>query len=786
MIQKRKLRIELKSDLSSGSGYSYAGLIDSDISYDQYGIPVILGRRLKGCMRETAESTLYRFITDDEVKRIFGAGKYNHTTGIMIGNAYPMNAQQVRKEIECINTCDMFKAFREYITQNEILDAYTSVKAQTAINKESQTAVDNSLRYTRVVNDVSPIDGSPLVFEADIEFDNKQIDYKLEKKLEKIVKATRNIGQSRNRGLGSVKCTLIKEKDSDRQCNVKSEDNGSGKCVISLIIRNEQPLMMSGMNDNESLSYIPGQVVLGALAGKYLANSNFKGDAFDDSTFRKLFLSGDTIFTDLVPYKNGRVYYPAPLFVNILKKSKKYVNAEYLNEVMDRINKERKSSDSDHSYEKDIITSDFAPVDGNVGKKLRGKYLYLGANNDVSVYETATDLVYHHSHRGMKNGVKGVLHPLEVIREQQYFAGRIIVSKDLAKIVRGLLRDGILRLGKSKSAQYGKCVIETDANNPFDLNNKVDFSANTTFMVQLVSDAVFVGEQDYTVDYRTVKRLIADQLNLTAQNASESVKFHDMLEIGEVAGYQTQWNLRKAPMPVVKAGSVFVFEMKKDISLSQAGFIGERNHEGFGEYRIVRLSGNPADYKMSLLNPATEQININQREDDNKPFEALYPIIKDRILDHMREKVKLRALHRSRIGLSATHVGKMMLMLNESLEGNKTKGAAFADFQKRVEEVKSDDRDRMRRDGLEYVAREIGSIKDKKSWGLSKESILDGYRDDKDETLSVSEEYRLLLKLVNKQGFSDAEERAEEELLGLWSEYVRALLINAKYQMKEQ
>ena len=92
----------------------------------------------------------------------------------------------------------------------------------------------------------------------------------------------------------------------------------------------------------------------------------------------------------------------------------------------------------------------------------------------------------------------------------------------------------------------------------------------------------------------------------------------------------------------------------------------------------------------------------------------------------------------------------------------------------------------MRRDVLEYVAREIGSIKDKKSWGLSKESILDGYRDDKDETLSVSEEYRLLLKLVNKQGFSDAEERAEEELLGLWSEYVRALLINAKYQMKEQ
>ena len=57
----------------------------------------------------------------------------------------------------------------------------------------------------RIVNDISPLNGKPLVFEAEIQFDDKDVDTELEKKLEKIVKATRNIGQSRNRGLGSVR-----------------------------------------------------------------------------------------------------------------------------------------------------------------------------------------------------------------------------------------------------------------------------------------------------------------------------------------------------------------------------------------------------------------------------------------------------------------------------------------------------------------------------------------------------------------------------------------------------
>ena len=52
--KKAKIKITLKSDLCAGSGYSYAGIIDSDICYSKNGIPYIPARRIKGCLREAA------------------------------------------------------------------------------------------------------------------------------------------------------------------------------------------------------------------------------------------------------------------------------------------------------------------------------------------------------------------------------------------------------------------------------------------------------------------------------------------------------------------------------------------------------------------------------------------------------------------------------------------------------------------------------------------------------------------------------------------------------------
>ena len=50
-----KIVVELKSDLMTGSGSGFAGVVDSDIEYELYGLPFIPAKRLKGCLRECAE-----------------------------------------------------------------------------------------------------------------------------------------------------------------------------------------------------------------------------------------------------------------------------------------------------------------------------------------------------------------------------------------------------------------------------------------------------------------------------------------------------------------------------------------------------------------------------------------------------------------------------------------------------------------------------------------------------------------------------------------------------------
>ena len=50
-----EIHITLYSDLCTGNGYSYYGTIDSEAEHDEFGLPFIPARRLKGCLRECAE-----------------------------------------------------------------------------------------------------------------------------------------------------------------------------------------------------------------------------------------------------------------------------------------------------------------------------------------------------------------------------------------------------------------------------------------------------------------------------------------------------------------------------------------------------------------------------------------------------------------------------------------------------------------------------------------------------------------------------------------------------------
>lgn len=396
MIAKGVLTITLCSDLCAGSGYAYAGVIDSDICYDDFGLPYIPAKRLKGCMRESAQSILYDFISQEDVDKLFGAAGEKSCGLLAINNARITNYDKIVEELKALkkNGSEVVA----YSSQQEILNQFTQIKAQTSID-ENGVADDNTLRYTRVVKQYSPITNKPLVFETEITLMQATTD--LEEILKKIALATRNIGMHRNRGMGSVTCKLVFDKEIEENTikssaieNKKTQEE-SQWVVLSYQLKNSQPLMLGSNDDQASETCIRGQRVLGVLAGTYLAS---KETSAQDQTFVDLFLAGQAIFTNLVPYKNGQAYYPAPLFLNQLKKTKKIVNTQF-------------------SYTGDA-NEEYDPSNGNQPKKLKGKYVFFDDKNRADIAEVEQTMIYHHSHyKKNADGVEGILYTQSAVQE---------------------------------------------------------------------------------------------------------------------------------------------------------------------------------------------------------------------------------------------------------------------------------------------------------------------------------------------------------------------------------
>ncbi|MGN1126765.1 MAG: RAMP superfamily CRISPR-associated protein, partial [Ruminococcus sp.] len=139
---KGTLKITLKSDLCVAVGKHFAAVIDLDTALDEYGLPYIPSRRLKGCMREVADVIL----KTEDIDSIFGIAGNDISGTLTITDAKIKDYNQI---VEVVKSNDLIKA-------NEVTDLFCSVRSETAI--ENDTVKDKSLRFTRVVNQYSPLE----------------------------------------------------------------------------------------------------------------------------------------------------------------------------------------------------------------------------------------------------------------------------------------------------------------------------------------------------------------------------------------------------------------------------------------------------------------------------------------------------------------------------------------------------------------------------------------------------------------------------------------------------
>ncbi len=729
------------SDLCTGSGYSYAGIIDSDISYDEFGLPYIPARRLKGCMKEAAE-----LVCPEIAETLFGKSGDNKTKGAILGNAYLEDYDKIAKELE--NLQNGKKKEAAWLSPQNILNMYTAIRAQTRICQDTGIAEENSLRYTRVVGQYDPQkERTPLCFYAEVEFDKN-----CQEQMRRIMKAVRNIGMNRNRGLGSVRCTLIDEHEVELKEDILAGPKNEEQVCLTYILCNREPLLMSSDNVEVSDSCISGKSILGTLAGAYLHRESARGDSEE---FRNLFLDGSTIFTDAnitFPPKEKREdavqwpdYYPAPLYLNRLKKTKVLVNllAEDKN-----VSKER---------EKDYNTAE-----GNLPKKLKTHYIHKADSNTYCITEPKREIYYHNSHRKL-------LYSQEAMQEGQYFQGKIYVSKKYAYLLKELLEESRLSFGKSKTAQYGACGLAAEITVNNVREEMIGAKEGERLAVIFCSDAVFLdGASGYTIRFEEVKELTASRLGIPYDRTRDE---GSMLQTKEITGYNTTWNLRRPGIPAVKAGGVLIYTIpkgkswQKTISADQF-FVGERNQEGYGQIQIIRCS--------DMVYAPSKIENVQDREIDDiivdncRPF--LINILKTQLLERL---IFLYTRQRPELGLTAATIGRLNLMLLESLDTYRTNHQqAFKDFCTRISSIK---RKREREKAFDL---------------LYKILLKDGYKEDIYELDfekmagprgdSYIKDIEGLLKKYTTQP------EYQSILTGIWGEYIENILTYHKYLKKHE
>lgn len=743
-----KMIIRLKSDICIGSGYSYEGTVDNDVCYNENGIPYIPGRRIKGCLKEAAE--LIRIPTTD-IENLFGTGGKRNLQKIFVGNAYPDGYENLNQELSMLRRSEKYK---DDLTAQKILNRFTHIRANTSIESSTGVADENTLRFTRVINQYSTAgDFKEMEFVSDISFDCD------EKTLEKIIRSLRHMGFSRNRGLGNVSCSLrdieaVPDSESMPECSKNQDMQEMARLDYQIV--NTQSLMMSAGNDSRSETYISGQNMLGALAGMYLEKKK-DHTADKDSLFADLFLNGSVRYSNLYISEkkkdSGKMipYVPAPLFLNELKKTKEIVNTA-------------KPSNGSH-YGKD---GRLDAGNGNQPKKLKGKYVSI-AGDSIRILEPETDIEFHHTSKKIyapDSPEDGQLYAFTVLRQGQSFCGSIFGKKCHLEILEWLLKHADLRLGKSKTAQYGACAVSAMSINS--TSRLITIEAGEEILAALESDGVFlIPGLGYTDRYDKVMNQIAKELLISWEMPEHP---HSAMQTVTVSGYNTKWNLKKPSFPAIRAGSVFHYRLKESIKIEEESWVGQKNHEGFGKVRIYRCSQLPEEY---------EVINLSDGGAAFPQAEHCRGYLTDILYEGLEDTLNESVFEKPSIGISASTLGRVTLMLKES-------GGDFKDFMKRVNSIS---REKERKKIQAFIERHIGSVK-KGSEAVDIEKMLSIKKQDTDGQDAGNERIKEMLgklsELENWKGpIPESADGEGKRIEAMWGNFLLQIFHNEKYRMKK-
>lgn len=537
-----EIKIQLLSDLCTYSGESYNSMVDTDVSYDRYGIPNIPAKRLKGCIREAAlEMKELGMISQDQFEEIFGK-EGEQRAAFSLSNACIIDYEETTAALNCC-------PYEELKTPQNVLDQYTCTRTQTAVDLESGVADENSLRTIRVVR-------KGLRFQAECNWEKEVSAPEI---LGQAVSLVKHIGMARTRGLGMVDMVLVDTEQRKRpHVLFEKKQLGEQNC-IRYVIRLKSSLICKSPQGNQTVTedYIAGSKILGLIAG------SMKKDEYREliSGSRELIVSNAYVMNGKKRCTPARISF-------------------------------YKEKDQPYDSEGNMWLKDMLLVQDNEEIRNRqmvpAKIPYM--DDEGCVQAVTTEISYHHQRPedksvGRATGEDGSsFYQLSAISQGQSFCGYIYADRGQAeRIIEAVNGLGEIRMGYGRSSEFGAVDFVLDQVLPVKNNSQ----KAKTAVVTLVSDMLLYNERGMlSTDIQVLEQY------LRILTGAEDLKIENpYLRFAVTGGYNVTWKCRKPISYAFGKGSVFLINSASEFDFGSldGSFIGERVSEGYGEIQVNQL-----------------------------------------------------------------------------------------------------------------------------------------------------------------------------------------------------
>jgi len=207
-VEPLKLKFELLSAATFGRGDGRPGLVDLEIEHDEFGLPYLRGRTLRGLLAEEMRGLLFALNLEkadkwkESLERLLGVeGKMTDEMGILhIGDA--RLPSRLRQFLIASVEPDETKRDDKKLAPEQMLESFAAIRRQTAMT-ERGAPEPASLRAMRVVR-------RGTMFEAELILDQSPQDHDLPL-MAATVLAWKRAGTGRNRGRGRLRAWINDE-----------------------------------------------------------------------------------------------------------------------------------------------------------------------------------------------------------------------------------------------------------------------------------------------------------------------------------------------------------------------------------------------------------------------------------------------------------------------------------------------------------------------------------------------------------------------------------------------